>query len=112
MIKYFQLSEIKKVSGQCPKYENCRTGRDLPPEFCAKYRCNTFYQVDTLAYFRDLIKKLEHHVAVNEEEKKTPDIARIVQQHFNQSSNSNGNGHSNGNGKTGRISSISASFSQ
>ena len=40
-----------EIISQCPLYASCRTGRDLPPEFCAKYRCNTFYQIDTISRF-------------------------------------------------------------
>ena len=111
MTRYFQLSDIKKVPGQCPLYDNCRTGRDLPPEFCAEYRCNTFYQVNTIAYFNDLMKKLQQNsiVGSGEDNSKDTGVARIVEQHL--SGSSNGNGHSKGNGESRRTSIIAANFS-
>jgi len=111
MIKYFQLSDIKEVSGQCPLYGNCETGRVLPPEYCARYRCNTFHQVDTIKLFLDSPwgPKAAANSGGEEKTKETSGVAKIVERHLR--GDIEGNGNSNGNEKSGRKSIIAASFS-
>lgn len=90
MIRYFQLSKVEKVSGQCPRYENCRTGRDLPPEFCARYRCNTFYQFDSIRFF------VNGHFGPNApktDTKEESELSRIVRIHLQKIASENGNSH-------------------
>jgi hypothetical protein len=50
---------INKSESQCPIYGNCRTGRDLPPEFCARYRCNTYFKIDTI----DIGNRINYYLA-------------------------------------------------
>lgn len=98
MLKYFQLSDIKVDSLQCPRYGNCETGRALTADFCARYRCNTFYQLDTLR-LPDKTK---------DETKETSQLSRVVANHFQQITPGNGNGHSgNGKGVAGKLRCIS-----
>ena len=106
MIRYFQLSDIKEVSGQCPLYGNCQTGKVLPPEYCARYKCNTFYQIDTIKFFLDgpWGPNFKGNSTV-EEIKESTGIAKIVEQHLS-GKNGNENGHSNGNGSKGKPSKV------
>lgn len=76
----------------CPKYKTCRTGRVLSSEFCTRYKCNTFYQIDTI----DICNRINDYLAnrsINRNENSSiscilsinghrvkKDIARIVQE--------------------------------
>lgn len=98
----------------CPHYSSCRTAQSagLSYDFCKMYKCATFYHLRKTDNVRESSTKM--------------DIARVVQQHFqNPSGNGNGNsnGHSNGNGyhangngngnsngRSKRVSPIAASF--
>lgn len=37
---------------ECPRYENCRTGKVITPKPCTRFKCNTYYQIDTLEICR------------------------------------------------------------
>ncbi|MBS3074945.1 hypothetical protein J4429_00640 [Candidatus Pacearchaeota archaeon] len=71
----------EKISlNQCSRYNNCRTGRDLPPEFCARYKCNTFYQIDTIAIHNRIYEYLRNRNGKDINHKIEEDISRIVQE--------------------------------
>jgi len=102
--RYFERSQ-KEASGDCPLYGNCHTGKILPREFCARYRCNTFHQVDTIQIYLDSPwgPRAIANCGSDEPSEQSSDIARIVEQHLH--GVSGGNGHRR-NGKSARASPI------
>lgn len=100
MVKYFEINPVE-ISGQCPLYENCRSGRDLPPEFCAKYRCNTFYNIDTIDLY---LKSPWGPKAIAECGRNGQNLSppEIVRTHLDDKIGQNGH-CKNGNGSNGRL---------
>ena len=90
----------------CPRYDKCITGKARTREACSKYRCNTFYQIDTIQLFLDS-KWGPKAVAAGEPSddgnvRKSLDVRVIremlAREAIGNCNGKNGNGHSSGNG--------------
>ncbi len=80
---------IKSDGTECPRYENCRTGKAITPKPCTRFKCNTYYQIDTIAICNRINAYLLNRPANNNGRSclsdidnyiVEKDIARIVQE--------------------------------
>lgn len=74
---------------QCPMYGNCVTARVLNEDYCRRYKCNTYHQIDTILVCARIHAYLDKHSRESNEDSCIPrmnghriekDIARIVQE--------------------------------
>jgi hypothetical protein len=83
--------DVEDKSSKCPMYEKCRTGRDLDRSkgVCTRYKCNTFYGIDTINVCNRIMAYLDQHSHENNGDSGIPvmngqrvekGIAKIVQE--------------------------------
>mgnify|MGYP001560082331 CR=1 FL=1 len=70
-----ESSELEQTL--CPKYNYCKTGRVLSERFCTQYKCNTYYDINTIKLYYRIIGEMGKEGNGNEKSEES-DIGRII----------------------------------